>query len=65
MNPFGHFEYVVMQCSSLPMHGGFGGSISRGSNVVVFLDNVGESKCTRSLTLLIVDPRRKIEVTHR
>ena len=25
VSPFCHFEYVVMQCSSLPMHGGFGG----------------------------------------
>ena len=32
--------------------------------MVVFLENVGESKCTRSLTLLIVDPLRKIEVIH-
>ena len=34
-------------------------------NVAVLLVDVGESRCTRILTLLLLDPRIRIEVTHR
>ena len=39
-------------------HSGFGGIFCRGDNVAVLLDYVGESRCTRSLTLLLLDPWR-------
>ena len=46
-------------------HGRFGGIFRMGDNVAVLLDDVGESRCTRSVTLLLLDPWRWIEVTHR
>ena len=46
-------------------HDGFRGIFCMGDYVAVLLDHVGESRCTRSLTLLLLDPWRWIEVTHR
>ena len=37
-------------------HSGFGGIFCKDNNVAVLLDYVGESRCTRSLTLLLLDP---------
>ena len=46
-------------------HGGLGGIFRMEDNVAVLLDDAGESRCTSSLTFLLLGPRGWIEVTHR
>ena len=46
-------------------HGGLVGIFHMEDNVAVLLDDAGESRCTSSLTSLLLGPQRWIEVTHR
>lgn len=61
MNSYCHVVYV--DAVFIFTHGGFGDIVLMADNVVVLLDDVGESRCTRisSLAFLLLHARSWVE----